>query len=88
VGWSRRHYPKWEFPERKRDKLDTGTQHRRVEIVTNWLTVPDLEKTKKLVLDVLAADKRIIGYPPPISINKGFQQQFYRYQDLILDRRF
>ena len=54
-----------------------GNSNRRVEIVTGVAYGTDLEKTKKLLLDLLAADKRIMAYPTTIGINKGSQQRFY-----------
>ncbi|HET6723542.1 MAG TPA: mechanosensitive ion channel domain-containing protein [Chitinophagaceae bacterium] len=49
-----------------------GKSHRRVEIATTLPTGTDLEKTKKLVLDILAADKRIMSYPAPSVLVKDF----------------
>ena len=49
-----------------------GNSNRRVEIETKLANGTNLEKTKKLVLDILAADKRIIGYPPPVVLIKDF----------------
>ena len=49
-----------------------GKSHRRVEIVTALSNGTDLEKTKKLVLDILAADKRIMSYPAPSVLIKDF----------------
>ena len=43
-----------------------------MEIATALANGTDLEKTKKLVLDILAADKRIMSYPPPSVIVKDF----------------
>jgi len=40
-----------------------GNSSRRVEIVTGVAYGTDLEKTKKLVLDLLASDKRIMSFP-------------------------
>jgi hypothetical protein len=39
--------------------------------------VTDLEKTKKLLQDLLAIDKRIKAFPQAIGINKGAQQRCY-----------
>ena len=49
-----------------------GNSSRRVEIVTKLAYGTNLEKTKKLVLDLLAADKRIMVYPPPSVLIKDF----------------
>ena len=49
-----------------------GNSRRRVEIVTKLAYGTNLEKTKKLVLDLLAADKRIMVYPPPSVLIKDF----------------
>ena len=49
-----------------------GNSNRRVEIVTGVAYGTDLEKTKKLLLDLLAADKRIMAYPPPLVLIKDF----------------
>jgi len=40
-----------------------GNSNRRVEIVTGVAYGTDLEKTKKLLLDLLASDKRIMSFP-------------------------
>jgi len=47
-----------------------GNSNRRVEIVTGVAYGTNLEKTKKLVLDLLAADKRIMPSPPPVILIK------------------
>ena len=49
-----------------------GNSHRRVEIATGVAYGTNLEKTKKLVLDLLAADKRIMVPPPPLVLIKDF----------------
>jgi small-conductance mechanosensitive channel len=49
-----------------------GNSRRRVEIGTKLAHGIDLEKTKKLVLGLLAADKRILVYPPPSVLIKDF----------------
>ena len=49
-----------------------GNSHRRVEIVTGVAYGTNLEKAKKLVLDLLAADKRIMVPPPPLVLIKDF----------------
>ncbi|HEU5164739.1 MAG TPA: mechanosensitive ion channel domain-containing protein [Chitinophagaceae bacterium] len=49
-----------------------GKSHRRVEIATALANGTDLEKTKKLVLEILAADKRIMSYPAPSVLVKDF----------------
>ena len=49
-----------------------GNSHRRVEIATGVAYGTNLEKAKKLVLDLLAADKRIMVPPPPLVIIKDF----------------
>jgi small-conductance mechanosensitive channel len=49
-----------------------GNSHRRVEIVTGLAYGTNMEKTKKLVLDILATDKRIMSYPPPSVLVKDF----------------
>ena len=49
-----------------------GNSHRRVEIVTGLAYGTNLEKTKKLVLDILSADKRIMPQPPPLVLIKDF----------------
>ena len=47
-----------------------GNSNRRVEIVTGVAYGTNLEKTKKLVLDLLAADKRIMPNPAPVILIK------------------
>ena len=49
-----------------------GNSNRRVEIVTEIAYGPSLEKIKKLVLDILAADERIMVSPPPLVLIKDF----------------
>ena len=49
-----------------------GNSHRRVEIVSGLPYGTNMEKTKKLVLDILAADKRIMSYPSPLVLIKDF----------------
>jgi small-conductance mechanosensitive channel len=49
-----------------------GNSHRRVEIATGLAFGTNLEKTKKLVLDILSADKRIMPQPPPLVLIKDF----------------
>jgi small-conductance mechanosensitive channel len=49
-----------------------GNSHRRVEIVTGLANGTNMEKTKKLVLDILAADKRIMSYPSPLVLITDF----------------
>jgi small-conductance mechanosensitive channel len=47
-----------------------GNSNRRVEIVTGVAYGTNLEKTKKLLLDLLAADKRIMPNPAPVILIK------------------
>jgi len=47
-----------------------GNSSRRVEIVTGVAYGTDLEKAKKLLLDLLAADKRIVAFPKPLVLIK------------------
>ena len=47
-----------------------GNSSRRVEIVTGVAYGTDLEKTKKLLLDLLADDKRITVFPKPSVLIK------------------
>ena len=47
-----------------------GNSSRRVEIVTGVAYGTDLEKTKKLLLDLLGADKRIMQIPKPTVLIK------------------
>ena len=47
-----------------------GNSSRRVEIVTGVAYGTDLEKTKKLLLDLLADDKRITTFPKPSVLIK------------------
>jgi small-conductance mechanosensitive channel len=49
-----------------------GNTNRRVEILTELPYGTNIEKTKKLVLDLLAADKRIMINPPPLVLVKDF----------------
>ncbi len=49
-----------------------GNSHRRVEIETKLAQGTNLEKTKKIVLDLLAADKRVMVSPPPVVQIKDF----------------
>jgi small-conductance mechanosensitive channel len=49
-----------------------GNSQRRVEIVTGVAYGIDLEGARKLVLDILATDKRIMSYPPPLVLIKDF----------------
>lgn len=49
-----------------------GNSSRRVEITKGVPYGTNLEKTKKLVLDLLAADKRIMVDPPPVVLIKDF----------------
>ncbi len=49
-----------------------GNSHRRVEIATGVPYGTNLEKTKKLVLGLLAADKRIMVPPAPLVLIKDF----------------
>jgi len=49
-----------------------GNSHRRVEIVTKLVYGTDMDKTRKLVLDILAADKGIMSHPPPLVLIKDF----------------
>ena len=60
------------FLSEQRDKLDKGNSNRRVEIETKLAYGTNLEKPKKLLLDLLAADKRIMVYPPPSVLIKDF----------------
>ena len=54
-----------------------GNSHRRVEIATGVAYGTNLEKVKKLVLDLLAADKRIMVTPPPLVLIKDFNSSIY-----------
>jgi potassium-dependent mechanosensitive channel len=45
-----------------------GNSHRRAEIVTSVAYGTDLGKTKKLLLDLLAGDNRIMPVPPPVIL--------------------
>lgn len=47
-----------------------GNSDRRVEIVTGVAYGTDLEKTKRLLLDLLAADKRVMLIPAPLVLIK------------------
>ncbi len=47
-----------------------GNSNRRVEIVTGVAYGTDLEKAKKLLLDLLADDKRIMHFPKPLVLIK------------------
>jgi small-conductance mechanosensitive channel len=47
-----------------------GNTNRRVEIVTSVAYGTNLGKTKKLLLDLLAADKRVMPVPPPLVLIK------------------
>jgi small-conductance mechanosensitive channel len=49
-----------------------GNSHRRVEIATGVAYGTNLEKAKKLVMDLLAADKRIMVPPAPMVLIKDF----------------
>jgi potassium-dependent mechanosensitive channel len=49
-----------------------GNSSRRVEITKGVPYGTNLEKTKKTVLDLLAADKRIMVDPPPVVLIKDF----------------
>ncbi|HEY6503975.1 MAG TPA: mechanosensitive ion channel domain-containing protein [Chitinophagaceae bacterium] len=49
-----------------------GNSSRRVEIVKGVPYGTNLEKTKKMLLDLLAADKRIMVNPPPLILIKDF----------------
>ncbi len=49
-----------------------GNSNRRVEIETKLAPGTNLEKAKKMVLDLLAEDKRIMVYPPPSVLIKDF----------------
>jgi len=49
-----------------------GNNNRRVEIVKGIAYGTNLEKTKKLLLDLLATDKRILVNPPPLVLVKDF----------------
>ena len=52
-----------------------GNSHRRVEIVTRLAHGTNLEKTKKLVMDILSADKRIMSQPPSLVLIKDFNTE-------------
>jgi len=47
-----------------------GNSNRRVEIVTGVAYGTDLEKAKKVILDLLASDKRIMQLPKPLVLIK------------------
>ena len=47
-----------------------GNSNRRVEIVTAIAYGSNLEKTKKLLLDLLTSDNRIMPTPPPVILIK------------------
>jgi potassium-dependent mechanosensitive channel len=49
-----------------------GNSSRRVEIVTGVAYGTDIEKTKKLIIDLLVADKRIMSFPQPLVLIKDF----------------
>ena len=49
-----------------------GNTNRRVEILTGLANGTNIEKTRKLLLDVLAADKRIMTFPQPLVLIKDF----------------
>ncbi|HZI52626.1 MAG TPA: mechanosensitive ion channel domain-containing protein [Chitinophagaceae bacterium] len=49
-----------------------GNSHRRVEIATGVAYGTNLERAKKLVLDLLATDKRIMVPPAPMVLIKDF----------------
>jgi small-conductance mechanosensitive channel len=49
-----------------------GNTNRRVEILTGLAYGTNIDKTRKLVLDVLAADKRIMAFPQPLVLIKDF----------------
>lgn len=49
-----------------------GNTNRRVEILTGLANGTNIEKTRKLLLDVLAADKRIMSFPSPLVLVKDF----------------
>src|SRR5204863_3122122 len=49
-----------------------GNSSRRVEIVTGLPYGTNIEKTRKLLLDILAADKRIMPNPQPLVLIKDF----------------
>ena len=49
-----------------------GNSSRRVEIVTGVAYGTDIEKTKKLIVDLLVADKRIMSFPQPLVLIKDF----------------
>ena len=49
-----------------------GNTNRRVEILTGLAYGTNIDKTRKLVLDVLAADKRIMAFPSPLVLVKDF----------------
>ena len=49
-----------------------GNTNRRVEIVTGLPYGTNIEKTRKLLLDILAADKRIMPNPQPLVLIKDF----------------
>ena len=49
-----------------------GNSNRRVEILTGVAYGTNLEKTKKLVLDILSTDKRIMPHPAPLVLIKDF----------------
>jgi potassium efflux system protein len=47
-----------------------GNRNRRMEIVTGVAYGTDRRKTKKLLMDLLAADKRVMRNPPPVVLVK------------------
>lgn len=47
-----------------------GNSNRRIEIVTSVAYGTDLEKTKKLLLDLLTEDKRVMSFPKPTVLIK------------------
>jgi small-conductance mechanosensitive channel len=49
-----------------------GNTNRRVEITTGLAYGTNIEKTRKLLLEVLAADKRIMSLPSPLVLIKDF----------------
>jgi potassium efflux system protein len=64
--------PNGSFLNEKVINWTRGNSSRRVEIETKLVPGTDLEKTKKLVLDLLTADKRVLVFPAPSVLIKDF----------------
>jgi potassium efflux system protein len=60
-----------------------GNSRRRVEIVTGLAYGTNLERAKKLVMDILTADKRIMPQPPALVLVKDFNTDFIEIRILF-----